>query len=92
MRKQTGAMMDNISKDLQPHYESATFPTWIFDKLKPLGVTGLQIKGNGAPGLSTLEAGAVVYEMAKRDASFCSFFLVHNCIGLAVIDALGDEE
>ena len=30
--------------------------------------------------------------MAKRDGSVASFFVVHNSIGLAVVDALGDEE
>lgn len=52
----------------------------------------MQIKGYGSPGLSTLEAGAVIYEIAKRDGSAATFLLVHNAIGMAVIDALGDEE
>ena len=34
----------------------------------------------------------MVYEMAKRDGGLATFFLVHNAIGMAVIDALGDEE
>jgi len=42
--------------------------------------------------LNTLEAGAIVYEMAKLDGSVATFLLVHNAIGMAVIDALGDEE
>jgi len=92
MRKETAAVMESAYKDFIPHTEATTFPTFLPDKLRPLGIDGLQIKGYGSPGLSTLEAGAVIYEMAKRDASAATFFLVHNAIGMAVIDALGDEE
>lgn len=92
MRKDTAKMMSSIEKDLLPYIESTEFPAWLPDKIKPLGINGLQIKGYGSPGLSTLEAGAVVYEMAKMDGSVSTFVLVHNAIGMAVIDALGDEE
>ena len=92
MRKDTAKMMDSIYKDLLPHLEATTFPTWLPDKIKPLGINGLQIKGYGSPGLSTLESGANIFEMAKRDGSVATFFLVHNSIGMAVIDALGDQE
>ena len=92
MRKATAKVMDDCYKDLLPHIEATTFPTWLPDKLKPLGLNGMQIKGYGSPGLSTLEAGACIYEIAKRDGSASTFILVHNAIGMAVIDALGDEE
>ena len=85
-------MMDDIYQDLIPHVNATTFPTWVIDKIRPIGINGLQIKGFGSPGLTTLEAGAMIYEFAKRDASVATFFLVHNAIGMAVIDALGDEE
>ena len=32
------------------------------------------------------------YALAKHDASIASFVLVHNAIGTAVVDVLGDEE
>ena len=84
--------MDEIYPDLLPYIESSEFPPWLISKLKPLGINGLQIDGYGSPAVSTLEAGAICYELAKRDACVSSFFVVHNCIGMAVIDALGDEE
>ena len=92
MRKETSKLMDSIYKDLLPYIESTEFPTWLPEKLKPLGINGMQIKGYGSPGLSTLEAGACIYEIAKRDGSAATFLLVHNAIGRAVMDALGDEE
>ena len=61
MRKATEKMMESISKDLMPYIESTEFPSWLVDKIKHLGVNGLQIKGFGSPGLSTLEAGAVIF-------------------------------
>ena len=92
MRKETAKVMDSIYKDLIPYIESTDFPAQLPDKLKPLGINGLQIQGFGSPGLSTLEAGACIYEIAKRDGSIASFFTVQNSIGIAVINVLGDEE
>ena len=92
MRKETAKVMEECYKDLLPHVEATTFPTWLPDKLKPLGINGLTIKGYGSPGLSTLEAAASIYEIAKRDGSASTFLLVHNSIGMNVIDGLGDEE
>lgn len=62
------------------------------DKINALGINGLSIKGYGSPGLNTVESGALMLEMCKRDASVATFFLVHNAIGMAVVERLGDEE
>jgi len=92
MRKATNSLMTEIYKDLLPYIESTEFPAWLPEKLRTLGINGLQINGYGSPGLTTLEAGAMCYELAKRDGSVATFLLVHNGIGMAVIDALGDDE
>jgi len=92
MRKETSKVSDEIYKDLLPHVEASTFPSWLPDKLKPLGINGFTIKGYGSPGLTTLETGACIYEIAKRDGSTATFLVAHNGIGMSVIDALGDEE
>lgn len=42
--------------------------------------------------MTHIEAGAMNYEMAKIDSSISTFYLVHNAIGTAVIDGLGDDE
>ena len=90
LRKATGKMMDDIDDKLVPHIEAGSFPFWIIDKFKELKVNGLNIKGHGSPGLNTVEMGSIIFEIAKRDGSVATFFLVHNAIGMAVIDALGD--
>ena len=84
--------MDSIKEDLLPYYESQEFPTWIIEKMKPLGLSGLNVKGYGSPELSFLESGAICYELARRDASIYTFFLIHVAAGMAVIEAFGDEE
>ena len=92
LRKATSEFMDSIYADLIPSIEATEWPQWLIPKLKTLGINGLQIQGYGSPGLSSLEAGAIMYELAKRDGSVASFFAVHNAIGMSVIDALGDDE
>lgn len=42
--------------------------------------------------MTTMELGSIAFELAKKDASIATFVLVHNSIGTAVVDALGDEE
>lgn len=85
-------MMDEIVDKLEPYYESATFPDWVIEKLRALKINGLTIKGYGSPELNTVEMGSIIFEMAKRDAGLASFMLVHNAIGMAVVNSLGDEE
>ena len=86
MRKATGDMMDDIYKDLIPFVESSDFPHFIIPKIRELGINGLAIKDFGGPGLSQLEAGAIIMEIAKRDVSISTFFLVHNAIGMEVVN------
>ena len=84
--------MESIEKDLLPYWESAEFPPWLIDKLKPLGIAGFSVKGYGSPGLSTIETGALCYELARREASVGLFLIVHCAAGMSVIEAFGNEE
>jgi alkylation response protein AidB-like acyl-CoA dehydrogenase len=92
MRKAVAKVLEDNITEINAHVDSTSFPAFMIDKIKALGINGLQIKGYGSPGLTTLEAGALCYEFAKRDGSVATFFLVHNAIGMAVVDRLGDEE
>jgi len=49
-------------------------------------------KDHGGSGLSDLEAGSVFYEMAKKDGSVAMFTLVHNALGMNLVNELGDEK
>jgi acyl-CoA oxidase len=91
-RKATAEVMERIRPRLNKHVEETSFPHWIIDELRPLKINGLDMVGYGSPGLATIEAGSICYELAKVDTSVSTFVLVHNGLGMAVIAALGDEE
>jgi alkylation response protein AidB-like acyl-CoA dehydrogenase len=84
--------MTSLEKPLMEYVNKTEFPFELVPKLKELGVNGYHIKDHGGPGLSSVEVGAVCYEMAKIDASMFTFLTVHNSIGMAVVDLLGSEE
>lgn len=92
MRKATGKMMEEVYDKLEKHVDEASFPDWIVPHFRKLGINGLNIKGFGSPELNIFESGSMIYELAKRDGSIATFFLVHNAIGMAVVDTLGDDE
>jgi len=92
MRKQTQSLMKGIQKDLIPYMNKAEFPHFVVDKFKTLPIQGFSIKGYGAAGMTNMETGATIYEMAKEDASICSFIMCHNSIGISSIYMLGSEE
>lgn len=92
LRRETGKMMDLVAPDLLPHLEATTFPTFIIDKIREVGFNGLSLKIEGSPKLSTVETGAIAYELTKRDASVTTFIIVHNLVGMASIEKFGDEE
>lgn len=73
--------MKEIYQGLIEDVNNTTMPFWIIPGMKKLEVNGLCVKDFGGPGMSNMEAGAILYEMAKFDASISTFFLVHNCLG-----------
>ena len=92
LRNATAKMMDDCYDQLEKHIDETSFPLWIVDKFRALKINGLTIKDFGSPALTIVESGSIIYEIAKRDGSIATFFLVHNSIGMAVVDVLGDEE
>ena len=92
LRKDTQKFMESIEGALIPHIKATTWPDWVFPEIKKLGVNGLTVKEFGGPGLSTLEAGSIIFEMAKIDGSVALSFLVNNCGGIAVVEALASDE
>jgi len=91
-RKATAKMMAEAKDKLIPYVNSTDFPYFLIPKIRELGIDGGVIKGYGSPGFTNLEAGAIVYELARVDASVATFFSVHNAIGQNVVAVLGDEE
>ena len=42
--------------------------------------------------LNIVDTGSVFYELGRWDASVATFFIVTNCLGIAVIERCGGEE
>lgn len=92
LRKKTKEFMERIEPKLVEYTNKTEFPFELLEEIKKLGVNGFHIKDFGGPALNTMEVGAILFEFAKVDTSLFSFMTVHNSIGLAVIDYLGNEE
>ena len=92
MRKATAKMMEENLAEINKHVDETTFPFFLIEKTKNLGINGLMLRGYGSPGLSNLDAASIIYEMGRRDGSFMLFYLAHTNLGMAVISALADEE
>ena len=91
-RKAMAELMDESYTQINKHVEETTFPHFILPKIAKLGTAGTTIKDFGGPGMTIIETAAVLFEIAKRDASVATFYNVHTQIGMATINALGDKE
>jgi glutaryl-CoA dehydrogenase len=77
---------------INDYWERAEFPFALIPKLAQLGVAGSNIQGYGCPGLSAVAAGLIALELARGDASVCTFFGVHSGLAMNSIALLGSEE
>ena len=77
---------------INDYWERAEFPFELVPKLAALGLAGADIKGYGCPGLSSVAAGLMALELARGDASVCTFFGVHSGLAMHAISLLGSEE
>ena len=85
-------MMEEHYPLLVDYYNRTDTPWPLVEALKEVKINGGQIKDFGGPGFTNLEFGAMAYELARFDASFATFYVVHNAIGQNVVEAIGDEE
>src|SRR5579885_3709594 len=69
---------------INDYWERAEFPFELIPKLAALNIAGGNLQGYGCPGMSTVAAGLIALELARGDASICTFFGVHS--GLHVLD------
>ncbi|WIG58385.1 MAG: Acyl-CoA dehydrogenase [Ktedonobacterales bacterium] len=74
------------------YWERAEFPFELIPKLATLNIAGASIQGYGCPGMSALATGLVALELARGDASVCTFFGVHSGLAMSSIAMLGSEE
>src|SRR6266704_4563368 len=77
---------------INDYWERAEFPFELVPKLAALGLAGADIKGYGCPGLSSVAAGLMALELARGDASVCTYVGVHSGLAMHSISMLGSEE
>ncbi len=81
-----------VTPIINDYWERAEFPFEIIPKMAALNIAGASIKGYGCPGMSAIAAGLVAVELARGDASICTFFGVHSGLAMSSIAMLGSEE
>ena len=77
---------------INDYWERAEFPFELIPKIAALGIAGGSIQGYGCPGLSVVASGLIALELARGDASICTFFGVHSGLAMNSIAMLGSEE
>jgi glutaryl-CoA dehydrogenase len=77
---------------INDYWERAEFPFELIPKLAALNIAGGSLRGYGCPGMSQTAAGLVALELARGDASVCTFFGVHSGLAMSSIAMLGSEE
>jgi glutaryl-CoA dehydrogenase len=77
---------------INDYWERAEFPFELIPKLAALNIAGSAIQGYGCPGMSVAASGLVMLELARGDASVCTFFGVHSGLAMYSIAMLGSEE
>lgn len=77
---------------INDYWERAEFPFELVPKIAALNIAGNDIQGYGCPGMSAVASGLIMLEMARGDASVCTFFGVHSGLAMHSISMLGSEE
>ena len=77
---------------INDYWERAEFPFELIPKIAKLQIAGGSIQSYGCPGMSAIAAGLVAIELARGDASVCTFFGVHSGLAMSSISMLGSEE
>jgi alkylation response protein AidB-like acyl-CoA dehydrogenase len=91
--KQVRTYMDtNVAPVITKYWAEDSFPFEVLPGLRDLKIGGLGYNGYSCRGGSSLLTGFVMMEMARVDASFSTFFGVHNGLSMGSIYLGGSEE
>ncbi|HEV7126078.1 MAG TPA: acyl-CoA dehydrogenase family protein, partial [Ktedonobacterales bacterium] len=77
---------------INEYWEKAEFPFELIPKLAQLNIAGGDIQGYGCPGMSAVASGLIALELARGDASVCTFFGVHSGLAMSSLAMCGSEE
>src|ERR1700704_2913219 len=85
-------METKVQPIINKYWSDDAFPFELLPSFKELGIAGLGFEGYGCPGGSQKLFGFVAMELARVDASFCTFFGVHSGLAMGSIYLDGSEE
>ena len=81
--------MNKVNPTLYDFTEKAEFPIHLIPEIMALGISGIDTpKSMGGKGLSTFDAAGCMYELARKDASIATFWLLHHSLGLYTVQKL----
>jgi glutaryl-CoA dehydrogenase len=91
--KQVRAFMEtNVAPVINKYWADDAFPFELLPAFKELNIGGLGVEGYGCRGGSQKLFGVVAMELARIDASFGTFFGVHDGLAMGSIYLDGSEE
>jgi alkylation response protein AidB-like acyl-CoA dehydrogenase len=85
-------METNVRPIINKYWSDDAFPFELLPSFKDLGIGGLGYDGYGCAGGSQKLFGFVAMEIARTDASMCTFFGVHSGLAMGSIYLDGSEE
>src|SRR5258707_11520498 len=85
-------METNVAPVINKYWADDAFPFELLPAFKELNIGGLGLDGYGCRGGSQMLFGIVAMEMARIDASFGTFFGVHDGLAMGSIYLDGSEE
>jgi alkylation response protein AidB-like acyl-CoA dehydrogenase len=85
-------MEAHVQPIINKYWSDDAFPFELLPSFKELGIGGLGYEGYGCAGGSQKLFGFVTMEMARVDASICTFFGVHSGLAMGSIFLDGSEE
>src|SRR3954462_3210547 len=85
-------METKVQPIINKYWSEDAFPFELLPSFKELQVGGLGFEGYGCAGASQTLFGFLAMELARVDASFCTFFGVHSGLAMGSIYLDGSEE
>jgi len=92
VRKVRSYMETKVQPIINKYWSDDAFPFELLPSFKELGLGGLGYQGYGCAGGTQKLFGLVAMELARVDASFCTFFGVHSGLAMGSIYLDGSEE
>src|SRR5712671_7250149 len=92
VKKVRAYMETKVQPIINKYWSEDAFPFELLPSFKELQLGGLGYEGYGCAGGSQKLFGFVAMELARTDASFCTFFGVHSGLAMGSIYLDGSEE